>query len=91
MNVVEQIMTKYTADAYVRNATFTLDDLIPTICSLGTVWEMRHPYIGLFLRPLETSHHMSVGLSKRFNLTSAPRYCFMQEKSESRLLHLTQG
>lgn len=34
---------------------------------------------------------MSAGLSKRFNLTSAPRYCFMQEKSEARLLHLTLG
>lgn len=74
-----------------RNKTFTLDDLIPTICSLGAVWEMRHPYIGLFGRPLETSHHMSVGLSERFNLTSAPRYRSMQENSEARLLHLTQG
>lgn len=74
-----------------RNETLTLDDLIPTICSLGAVWEMRHQYIGLFRRPLETSHHMSVGLSERFNLTSAPRYHFMQGKSEARLLHLTQG
>lgn len=74
-----------------RNTTFTLDDLIPTICSLGAVWEMRHQYIGLFRRPLETGHHMSVGLSKRFNLTSALHYRFMQEKSKAWLLKLTQG
>lgn len=73
------------------NTTFTLDDLIPTLCSPGAAREMRHQYIGLFRRPLESSHHMSVGLSKRFNLTSAPRYRSMQKKSEARLLHLTQG